>query len=216
MAGQVVAVDASLGSDGTLIIDSLSYLGSTGAPLVKALVLSSPASSSSSVAVLLQRGLNVPSLTFGELANVTLASNSTYSVATAAYPSVPSASFASPADLLPGQELILSVGSVANTGGVASFTTSSVFLNSSQVFGDVATLSSGTASLSIDSLTGLFTAPGLHIESIDVQTDSTTVLVGAGALTDFKTGQIVVAKGPLFNVPGSSSPALAAVQIAAR
>jgi hypothetical protein len=212
--GQTVAVDASLGGDGSFVIDSLGYLGPSGASLAKALVLGS-SSSSDTAQLLLRRNVNASSLTPGEIATVTLSPTATYSVATASYPSVSGASFAGIQDLLPGQEVIVDVGSDLVAGAAPTFTTSAVFLQSSQVIGDVATVESATSALTIDSLTGLFTDSGLHLQSLGVQADASTTLVGFANLSAIVPGQLIAAKGPLLNVAGGM-PVVAAVQLAAR
>jgi hypothetical protein len=111
-AGQIVALDLALSGQGSLSIDSLTYVGTANASLVKGLVLSTATTGANPTAqVLLQRGVNAASLTAGEIATVSLAADATYAIATAAYPQLPSATFASAQDLLPGQELIVAVGS---------------------------------------------------------------------------------------------------------
>jgi len=213
-SGQVVALDASLNGDGTLLIDSMSYLGNSGASLIRALVLSGASGSTPSAQLLLLHGFNVSSLSPGEVATVTFGADAAYSVATAASPTIPNASFASAADLLPGQELIVGVGSDLVASSTPSFTTTAVYLQSSQVIGDIALVETTNSALMIDTLTGLFTASGLHIQAIDVKADTDTTLVGFGALSALNPGELIVAKGPLLNVPGRA-PAIAAVQIRA-
>jgi hypothetical protein len=214
MAGQVVALDASLDGDGTLVVDSMSYLGDSGASLIRALVLSGASGSTPSAQLLLLHGFNVSSLSPGQVATVTFGADAAYSVATAASPAVPNASFASAADLLPGQEVIVGVGSDVVASSTPSFTTSAVFLQSSQVIGDVASVDTTNSAVMIDTLTGLFTASGLHIQAIDVQADTDTTLLGFGALSALNPGQLIVAQGPLLHVAGGT-PAIAAVQIRA-
>jgi hypothetical protein len=215
-SGQIVAVDASLGGDGKLVIDSLSYLGDSGSSFIKALVLSGAAGTSPTAQLLLRQGINTTSLSAGEIANVAFPTSASYSVATAAYPQVANSSFAGPQDLLPGQELIVSVGSDLVTGSTPSFTSSTNYLQSSQVIGDVSTVDAASSSLSIDTLTGLFTSGSAHIQAIDVQADSNTTLVGFTSIGTISAGKIIAAKGPLLNVPGSTVPGIAAVQIRAK
>ena len=214
MSGQIVTVDASLGGDGSLIIDSMGYLGPSGASLTKALLLGS-SSGSSTAQLLLRRNVNASSLVPGEIATVTLSPSASYAVAVASYPSVSGASFSGTQDLLPGQEVIVDVGSDLTAGEAPTFTASEVFLLPSQVIGDVAVVDSANSMLTIDSLTGLFTASAGQIQSIGVQTDANTTLVGFADLAAVTPAQPVVAKGPLLNVPGNT-PVVAAVQLAAR
>jgi len=213
--GQIVAVDASLGGDGKLVIDSLSYLGGAGSSWVKALVLSGPAGTSSPAQLLLRQGINATSLNPGQLATVTFPTSASYSIATAAYPQVANSSFAGPQDLLPGQELIVAVGSDVVAGSAPGFTSSTIYLQSSQVIGDVSTVNASGSSLSIDTLTGLFTNAPAHIRALDVQADPNTTLVGFTSISAITPGKIIAAKGPLLNVPGST-PGIAAVQIRAK
>jgi hypothetical protein len=212
-AGQILAVDASMGGDGKLTIDSMSYVGQSGSSFIKALVLSSATGTTPSAQLLLRQGVNAPTLSAGQVATVTFANNASYAVATASYPAVTNAGFAGSADLLPGQEVIVSVGSDVLAATNPTFTTSTVYLQSSQVLGDVATVDSADSAVTIDSLTGLFTASGLHIQAIDVQSDTNTTLVGFNSLSAISPGKLIVAKGPLFNVPGAASPVIAAVQV---
>jgi hypothetical protein len=74
---------------------------------------------------------------------------------------------------------------------------------------------SATSALTIDSLTGLFTDSGLHLQSLGVQADASTTLVGFANLSAIVPGQLIAAKGPLLNVAGGM-PVVAAVQLAAR
>lgn len=211
-AGQTLAVDASLGGDGKLVIDSLSYVGESGSSFVKALVLSGASGTTPAAQLLLRHNINAPTLTPGQVATVAFAANASYAVATASHPTVANGSFAAPADLLPGQEVIVSVGTDLVAGSTPSFTTSTVYLQSSQILGDVATVDATGSSLTIDSLTGLFTASGLHIQAIDVQADANSTLVGFASFAGIAPGKLIVVKGPLFNVAGST-PTIAAVQI---
>ncbi len=216
-AGQIVALDLALSGQGSLSIDSLTYVGTANASLVKGLVLSTATTGANPTAqVLLQRGVNAASLTAGEIATVSLAADATYAIATAAYPQLPSATFASAQDLLPGQELIVAVGSDLVAGSAPTFSTATVYLQSSQVIGSVGSIDTASASLTLEGLTGVFSSAHTLIQEIGVQTGSSTTLVGFSSLSAITTGQLLVAKGPLLNSTSSGYPIVAATDVRAR
>jgi hypothetical protein len=218
-AGQIVTVDLSLLGDGSLGIDSLSYVGSPGSQLVKGLVLSTnTAGATPSAQLLLQREVNASSLSAGQIATVSFPTATSYAVGTAVYPEVSAGSFVSAADLQPGQELILSVGSDLVTATMPSFSTSAVYLEPSQVVGAVATVDTGTSSLEVTGLSGLFTGSRPIIQQVDVQTGTSTVFVGfsSSSVADVTVGQFIAAKGPLFNTSGTSDLTLSAMQLRGR
>jgi hypothetical protein len=217
--GQSVTVDLGLLGDGSLGIHSLSYLGGSGSQLVKGLVLSTDATASTPTAVVLIQGeINASSVTPGEVATVSFPMGTTYAVGVADYPTASDMSFGDAADLLPGQEVVLSVGSDLVAGSAPTFSTGSVILESSQVVGEVIAVDSGTASFSIDGLSGLFTGARPIVQLVDVQTGTATTFTGftAAAVSAVTAGQFVVAKGPLFSGESSGTPGLAAVQVATR
>jgi hypothetical protein len=217
--GQIVTADLSLLGDGSLGITSVSYVGSSGSPLVKALVLSTDTSGTiPSAQILLQREVNVPSLSAGQLATVSLPSGTAYSVGVADYPQVSMAGFASATDIRPGQELIISVGSDLTTGTVPSFSTSAVYLESSQIVGEIFVVDSAAASLEVTGLSGLFTGSRPIIQQMEVQTGTSTMFTGfnSPSLSAVSVGQFVVAKGPLFYDTGSGAAVVGAVELRAR
>jgi hypothetical protein len=218
-AGQIVTVDLNLLGDGSLGIDSVSYLGGSGSPLVKGLVLSTNTSGAvSSAQLLLQRGINVSSLSAGQVATVTLPTGVSYVVGPTVYPAISGASFASAVDLLPGQELILSVGSDLVAGTTPSFSTSSIYLESSQLVGAVSSVDTGDSSLDLDGLSGLFTGARPLIQQVNVQTGTSTTFVGfaSSSLAAVTAGQFIAAKGPLLNTSSGGFPTVGAVELRAR
>jgi len=218
--GQIVTADLSLLGNGGLSLNTISYAGSSGSQLVKGLVLSSSTSAATpTVQLLLQRSINASSLSSGQIASVTLPAGTVYGVGTAIYPGVSGGAFTSALDLMPGQELVLNVASNLTTGTSPAFTTSSVYLESSQLVGQIAAVNSATSTLSVNSLSGLFTGSRPVVQQMNLQTDATTAYVGfsASSFTALTKGQFFAAKGPLFNTIGSSGyPTLSAIQIRAR
>lgn len=218
--GQLVTANLSLLGDGALALNSISYVGSSGTPLVKGLVLSADTTGATpSIQLLVQRTENASTLLPGEIATVYLAAGSSYAVGTTSYPAVSGGSFSSPADLMAGQELVVSVGSGLVSGSTPSFNAGSVFLEPSQLIGRVVSVDTGTSSVAINSLSGLFTWSPPIVQQIDIQTDSSTVFVGfpSASINGLAVGQFVAAKGPLFNTTGSGGdPTISAIQLRER
>jgi hypothetical protein len=218
--GQVVAVDLSLLGNGGLTLNTLSYAGPNGSQVAKGIILSTTTTTAIPTAqVLLQRSINLSSLTPGQIVTVALPTTIPYFTGTASYPGVSSATFTSYLDLLPGQEVLFDVGSALNGGTSPSFTASAAYLEASQVIGQIGTVNTGSSSLTVNALSGLFTASRPVIQQIGVQTDATTSYTGftASSFSALANGQFLAAKGPLFNTVGANgSPTLSAIQLRAR
>jgi hypothetical protein len=158
------------------------------------------------------------------MGTITAISGSQVSVTTAfvvgptVYPAVSGASFASTADLLPGQELILSVGSDLVAGTTPSFSTGSVYLEASQLVGEVSSVDTGDSSLEMDGLSGLLTGARPLIQQVNVQTGSSTTFVGfpSSSLAAVTTGQFIAAKGPLLNTTDGGFPTVGAIDLRER
>ena len=169
--------------------------------------------------VLLQRSINLSSLTPGQTVAVALPSSMLYTVGAASYPGVSGATFTSYLDLLPGQEVLFNVGSALISGTAPSFTTSAAYLESSQVIGQIGTVNTSSTSLSVNALSGLFTTSRPVIQQMTAQTDATTSYTGftVNSFSTLAKGQFLSAKGPLFNTVGATgSPTLSAIQLRAR
>lgn len=217
--GQIVSADLEMAGDGTLDIDSVSYIGGAGTSYMKGLVLSTNLTGAMPTAQLLfQSGVNVSSLSAGQVAVVTLPGGAGFAVGTPAYPAVSGASFAAATDLIPGQELIVSVGSNLVAGTSPTFSTDSVLLEASQVIGEVATVDQADASLQIDGLSGLFTNERPFIQLLGIQTGTATVFAGfnPASISGVSAGQFVAAKGPLFNDASAGSAMLGAIELGTR
>ena len=96
-------------------------MGAAGSAVVKALVLGVDATGAEPVAkMLVQRQIGATGLTPGQIAEVTLASGTTFGIGTIAYPIVTGGSFASASDVVAGQEVFAGVGSGSGTAFDAS------------------------------------------------------------------------------------------------
>jgi hypothetical protein len=206
--------------DGALSVNSISYVGGSGSAWVKGVVLSSNVSGTApSAQVVIQREINASSVTAGEIATVSLPSGTAYAVGTPGAPAVSGGTFASVSDLLPGQELIFSVGSDLAAGTAPSFTTSSVYLEPTQMIGAVGAVDASGASLELNGLSGLFTNSHPLIQQVAVQTGAATTFIGfsSSSLASVTAGEFIAAKGPLFNTTGELGfPTLGAIVVRAR
>ena len=215
--GQIVSLDLGLLGSGSIGIDALTYVGGSGSALTKALVLSTNLTGTVPTAqVLVRQSLNVDSLDAGQIATVTLPTSTSFAIGPASLPAVSGATFAAAGDLLPGQEIILSVADLV-TGTSPTFSSSAVTLEPSQVVGQIDAVDTGSASLTLTGLSGLFTGSRPLVQLVDVQTGSATTFVGLSpdSLAGLSAAQFIVAKGPLLNTSGSY-PAVAATQITGR
>jgi hypothetical protein len=211
--GQVVTADLSMLGDGSLGVNALSYAGASGAQVVKGLVVGV---ASGSAQMLVQRSVNALGLTAGQVATVTLGSGTTYGVGTAVYPAVAGGGFAGAADVMVGQEVVADVGSGLVTGTAPGFSAGAVYLESSQVVGEVASVNGGSGLVAVNGLSGLFTGARPAVQTVGVQTDAATEYTGysVGSFGALGAGDFVAAKGPLFSAGGV--PTLGAVQVRAR
>ncbi len=201
--GQIVSADLSLPGEGGLAVNSLSYVGASGSAVVKGLVLGVDATGAQPVAkMLVQRQIGATALTAGQIAEVTLASGTTFGVGTVAYPAVNGGSFASANDVTAGQEVFAGVGS----GSGAAFGASGLLLEASQVVGKVAAVDAGSGLVTVNGLSGLFTGAKPVVQAMGVQTGTSTVYDGF-SVSDFAgigVGDFLSAKGPLFVTTGGN------------
>lgn len=218
--GQLVTANLSLLGDGALAPNSISCVGSSGTALAKGLVLSTDTTAATpSIKLLIQRTENESAILPGEIATVYLQAGTSYAVGPASYPAVSGGSFSAAADLMTGQELVMSVGSNLVSGSSPSFNAGSIFLEPSQLIGRVVSVNAGSSSVAINSLSGLFAWSPPVVQQIDVQTDSTTAFVGfpSASINGLDAGQFVTAKGPLFNTTGGGGdPTISAIQLRER
>ncbi|HWT66110.1 MAG TPA: hypothetical protein VN151_08340 [Terracidiphilus sp.] len=219
-AGQVVKTNLSLLGEGALALNTITYIGGSGASFAEGLVLSTDNTSSTpTMQVLVQRVENTSSLTPGQIATVVVPSSAAFSVASATYPAVNSASFATSADLIAGQEVILAVGSDLVSGDTPNFTTNTLYLESSQTIGRVVSVDTTNQLVVINGLSGLYTGQAPIIQQMDVQAGTSTSYIGFSSsnLNGLAAGQFVAAKGPLFNTTASSSqPTISATELRKR
>lgn len=218
--GQVVTTDLSLLGDGSLAVNAVSYAGGSGAQAVKGLILSVDTSAATpTMSLLVQRSVNMTSLTAGEIATVTLPAGMTFTVGTANFPAASAAAFSNVSGLMPGQEVVIDAGSDLITGSAPSFTASAAYLESSQLIGAVSSIDTAQSSIAMNGLSALFTQTGLGIKQMDVQTGAATSFVGfsSASLSELSDGDFIAVKGPLFNTLGTAGiPTVSAIELRKR
>lgn len=218
--GQIVKTNLSLLGSGALALNSISYVAASNTPIAEGLVLSTDTSTSTpTMQVLLQRVENESSLTPGQIATVSVPSGAAFSVASVNAPTVNGATFAAAPDLMPGQELLLAVGSDLVTGSAPAFSASSLALESSQTIGRIVSVDTSSQVVAVNGLSGLFTGQPTVIQQIAAQAGTSTSYVGFSSsdLGSLSAGQFLVVKGPLYNTTGSSgTPTIAALELRKR
>jgi hypothetical protein len=214
--GQSIVADLSLLGDGSLAANAISFAGAPNLPAVKGLILSTD---SASTRLLIQRQLNAPNLTIGQIATLSVPSGTAFAIGAATYPTVTGATFAAPTDLLTGQELVANLTTPPAASSTPALTSSALFLEPSQVLGQVASLDASDSSATLNALSGLFTDTQPLVEQVSVQAGSSTTYTGFSvtAFSALNTGALLSAKGLLFNTTAiTGSPTLAAQQLHAR
>lgn len=215
--GQVVSIDAGMLGSGALSLNAVSYIGASGTPAVKGLVLSTNTTAPTpSIQLLVQRQVNASSLTAGTIATVDLPLSSTaYAVGATSSPTVVGGVFSTPTDLMVGQELMVTaIGSPSST-----FTASNLYLEDSQTIGRIAALNSASTSLMINGLSGLYSGSRPIVQQIGVSTDASTEYFGysTASFSSLAAGQFISVRGPLFNtLLSQGQPSIAAVTIRSR
>ena len=222
VANQLVTVDLSLLVNGGLQINSITFAGSPGATVAKGIVVFAGTAAPAAFQMLVQRVLpSTATFTPGNVVDVTMQSGAIWSIASVSYPTVSGSTFASQADLLAGQEVLVAVGPEAASGsdGNAAFASASIALESSQIFGGVTSVDSGAQSFALTNVWSLFSALSPAIPQLQVQTGASTSFVNLSPanLTALDVGATTRVKGPLFHaMAGTGEPTLGALQVSGR
>jgi hypothetical protein len=214
--GQIITTDLSVLGNGALAMNSVSYVGGSGASFVKGLVLSTDLTAAvPSITMLVRRGVNAASLSAGEIATVSIPSSTAFAIGSPAYPAPAGAAFSSSKDLIAGQELIVQVGSDLVAGSAPTFSTGTVYLEASQLVGEVASIDASNVSIEIDGLSGLLTGARPIMKQLQIDTGAETSFVGfsSDAFAAVEAGQFVATKGPLFAPAPGATASVGAIQI---
>jgi hypothetical protein len=213
---QIVTLQANILGSGTLTASQVNYENAAGTQGVEGpIVAIQSGTSTTTLAVVVNQVIpSVPGVVVGDIATITIPNsvNTTTtadSTSTIFYVDTDGAtlpagvSFASPTDLLVGQEVLVGFpGSVTATAGGPAFSANQVTLRAGNVDADVSLIDQGTSTFSITDLPVLFTTlTPTSITQITAQTSSTTFFedLNLDALAGLAAGQPVAVNGLLFN-----------------
>lgn len=222
MPNQIITADLSLLADGGLQAVSVTFADDPGSTVAQGVVVSVSPGTPTISQVLIRRVLpNTSALRTGDVVDATIQADAAYSVSPGSYPAVAGATFASAADLVAGQEVLVEVTQKTGTGsdGNAAFTSDLATLEPSQIFGQVASVDSSTQSLLLSNVWDLFSALSPAIPQIDVQIGAKTSFVDLSPadLSAVTAGANVRVKGPLFRAAaGAGAPTMGAIQVSGK
>jgi hypothetical protein len=200
---QIDEVDLSLLGSGTFLAKTVAQDDIAGQTEVQGTIVSVQAGSPPSQFKMVVNGVVPPvtGVTPGSLATVTISNGATFAIDANA-PTLPSGvSFASGADLVVGQNVMVRETSVTTTSGIA-ITTSHLLLRLSQITAQVGTINIGGANFTLVGLSSLFTTASPNaINQILVQTSSQTQFFNLSPLSvaGLAAGNNLSVKGLLFN-----------------
>ncbi|MGH9705031.1 MAG: DUF5666 domain-containing protein [Candidatus Acidiferrales bacterium] len=213
-AGQILEIDLSLLGNGTLVAKLIELVQppAVGAQTIQGTVVSL---SGSPVITSLQLVVhdvqpNSANVSIGNLVTVSLQNTATFQVAGRNFTFPGGISFASPADLVAGQEIQVRVAGAVTPGPPPSFSTDQVILVPSQITALVFTINLGGGSFTLNGLQPFFTnAVPNPINQITEQTSSQTTFenLSTSDLSSLAAGNQVSVEGWLFDTPSAVSPA---------
>lgn len=219
-AGQVLSAQVSLHGDGTLHAVGVNFEDSTGAREIEGEIVSFPTGAASGTTkfnvVVHQTVPSSATVSVGGIATVTIQNSTTlttFLVDNGSFTLPGGVSFATTADLVTGQEVLVRVG----TGSVGlAISSNQLILRPSQITAVISLINAGNASFTLGTLPSLFTtATPTAITQILVQTSTQTVFTnpnaGQSGFTGLAAGQPVSTGGFLFNTAsGTAQVTLAA------
>jgi len=229
-AQQIVKVEVTQQSDGSLLASEVDYLQAAGQIMVEGNILRLSSSGGNTLMdLILQSGPNAPNtLPLGGRVTVTVPSSGvTYAIDNGTFTLPGGLSFAQATDLVPGQAVTVTVqGPISKGGGSGSssgwgnkggitFATNSVTLEPSQITGLVTTVNASGMTFTLGWDWGFFTpfsswgasAPNLTSNGVNV------ITTGQTTFTDFTTDTIsgvaandlVSVQGWLYLTPGATT-----------
>jgi Domain of unknown function (DUF4382)/Domain of unknown function (DUF5666) len=218
---QIVTLQANLLGSGTIQAAQVNYENPVGTQEVEGPIVASQSNATSTtLAVVVNQVIpSVSGVSLGDIATVTIPnivntsttpeSNSTiFSIDSGGATLPAGVSFASPTELLVGQDVLVGIsGSVSTTTAGPAFSANQITLRSGNVDGDVYIVDQGTLTFSMTDLPVLFTTltPN-NITQIIAQTSTTSLFedLNLDSLAGLAAGQQVAVGGMLFNTVGSA------------
>lgn len=229
--GQIVKVEVSLQTHGTLLATAVNYVQLSSQATVEGTIIRLGASGGNTVMdLILQNGPTAPStLPMGNRVTVTVpVSGVTYAVDSGGFTLPTGLSFLDAADLVVGQEVTVVVPSTVNssngsgnsgswgTPAPITFTTSGITLEPSQITGSVAALPApGSLSFTLATLPVLFVPPGATPGAtptwapvnITVETTSATTFTNftTNSFSGLAINDVVSVGGWVFSTPSGAT-----------
>jgi hypothetical protein len=212
--GQLLNVQADILSDGSLVASSILFDDASGTQQLTGEIVALNGTPPTSFTMVVHN--EVPGLSnapIGTPITVTLGNTVAFNVNN--FFQLPSGffSFASPSDLLVGQEVEARLSGTFSAGPPAAFTTDRIMLDPSQLTATVSSVDPGNLSFFVNGLPSLFTSnPTGSILQIQILTDtSTDFQTPNGTFNDVTSTKIFAVGGFLFNT--TPSPSIAAVVV---
>ena len=238
---QIVKIEASLQTDGSLLASEVDYVQLAGQTTVEGNIIRLNTSNGNTVMDLILQQMpsasssNSSVLFLGHRVSVTVpASGVTYAIDSGSFTLPGGLSFASATDLIVGQEVTVVVqGSVTSESvssswpwsgfGPATFTTNSITLEPSQITGTVAaTPASGQTSFTLSIMPNFFVPPSATAGTppiwapveITVQTTSATTFTNftTDSLSGLAVNDVVSVGGWIFSTPSGATAITQAAQ----
>lgn len=214
--GQIVDLNLSLLGDGSLVAQSVTYADASGGAAARGTVLTTPASGTNSVQILLHQvipGSTVASS--GSVVTIDPASGALFAVPFSNYPVVNGGSFAGIGDLMAGQEVLLQLAPGSSS---TTYNSSRIYLEPSQTVGTVQSINAGADSFVLNGLTGLWTDSRPIVNQIECQAGSQTEYenLSSASLSALSPGSAVGVKGLMFNNGTSGSSTMSTVIVRGR
>jgi hypothetical protein len=203
---QVVKVEVSLQTGGTLLASEVDYVQPAGETIVEGNIIRLSTSGGNTLMdLILQKGPTAPStLPMGHRVTVTVPASATYAIDSGSFtlpipPTTYTLSFASASDLIVGQEVSVVVqGSVTTASGSGSsspwagpapitFTASSITLEPSQITGSVAQVNAPQLTFTLSTLPNFFVPPAATAGAPPIWVPVNITVLTTGATTFLPT-----------------------------
>jgi hypothetical protein len=204
---QIVEVETTLESDGSILANEVKLEESRGAKSVEGALVSVSGSSPAQVQmVVLDEEPDIAGLNVGDPLLVAFPATATFDIGLGRLAVPAGAAFAGPADLIPGQDIQIEPGAIT-PGPPISTSTSHVTLRTSQFTATVSAVN-GSA-ITVTNLPAVF-----GLSTLTVQTSSTTEFEDLLGPSSLPNGSLISVRGLLFKT--ASGPVVVAAKIRSR
>jgi len=220
--GEIVAADLNLMGDGTIQAATVAFEDTSGESEISGTIVSINSATNPPTFGIVIRG-SAPTeanVTVGEQATVTIESGAAFVIDEELVGLTSGFSFASVADLVVGQEVLVRVDSLTTSTSPVGISSSQIVLRPSEWTADVNLINLTNANFTIGALPSLFTAAQpTNIQALTVDTTGSTVFLDLtpASVAGLAAQNPVSVKGPLFNTVASiGSPSVVATTVVGR